>query len=53
VNAGPSKAERCPLCGKPIDPGDVDAVQIHGGDGGFMHESCLKEFDNEGGRDGK
>lgn len=43
----------CPLCGKEMDVGDVDCVQIHAGIGGLMHESCLDEFENdEGGCDG-
>jgi len=35
--------ERCGLCGQPIDAGDVDVVQVHGGVGGFMHADCLRE----------
>lgn len=38
--------EKCGLCGQPIDPGDADCVQVHGGSvGGLLHESCLQEYD--------
>jgi hypothetical protein len=37
--------ERCPLCGKEIEAGDVDAVEVGGG---IVHEDCLAERDDEG-----
>lgn len=40
-------AERCPVCGAPIDAADEDAVQIHGGRNGFVHEQCLLEYDDD------
>jgi hypothetical protein len=43
------RAERCPLCGKEIDAGDVDAIQVHGGDGGLVREGCIEEHDDEPG----
>jgi hypothetical protein len=43
------RAERCPLCGKEIDAGDVDAIQVHGGDGGLVHEGCIEEHNDEPG----
>lgn len=38
--------ERCGLCGEPIDPGDADAVQVHGGEGGLVYEGCLAQYDD-------
>lgn len=43
------RTERRPLCGKEIDAGDVDAIQVHGGDGGLVHEGCIEERDDEPG----
>ena len=35
---------RCALCGRPIGPDDDDAVEVQAG---FVHESCLQEYDGE------
>ena len=37
--------QRCCLCGEPIEPGDDDAVELHGGV--IVHEDCLREHDEE------
>ena len=40
-------AERCPVCGAPIDPADEDATQIHGGRDGFVHADCVREHEGD------
>jgi hypothetical protein len=39
--------EKCGICGQPIKVKDTDVVQVHGGEGGLVHESCLQEYDDE------
>jgi hypothetical protein len=41
-------AERCPVCGTPIDPAADDTVQVHGGERGLVHEQCLLEYEDDG-----
>lgn len=37
-------ADRCGLCGQPVEIEDDDAVLLHGG--GLAHGSCLAEGDD-------
>lgn len=38
--------EKCGLCGQPVSVDDDDVVQVHGGENGLCHASCLKEYDD-------
>ncbi|MGA7770475.1 MAG: hypothetical protein WCA27_30105 [Candidatus Sulfotelmatobacter sp.] len=41
-------AEKCFLCGELVDVGDLDTIQVHGGENGLCHESCWLESDASG-----
>jgi hypothetical protein len=42
-----STIEKCTFCGQPISLDEPDAVQLHG-ENALVHESCLKEYGDEG-----
>ena len=42
-----STIERCAFCGEIVSFDDDDVVQLHAGQNGMCHATCLRESEND------